>query len=215
MTFTQKTNGDLEPREKTALQKMPLSKSTAAIRDEVAKLLAQRDAVLPQLAAAKLKTADLPLDAAVEKILPLSLRAELAAERLAQARERLFAGIVEDAQHFKDLAEQAVEAARVGYLRTKDDWTQNVRAAFNNRDATRMINGGAAANSSEVRDALGTARKADVLAVLAASVQKLLCRDAWVKKVAAGLAASGGRPHIMPEKWYLRNAGIVCPELVD
>jgi len=215
MTFTQKTNGDLEPREKTALQKMPLSKSTAAIRDEVATLKAERDAVLPKVAAIKAKTAAMSLDAAVEKVLPLSLKAEIAAERLARAREQLFAAITEDAQTNRDLAEKACEDTRIAYLHGKDAWVESVRAAFNNRDANRMIGQGAAANSGEVRESLANVRKASAAAGEAGSVQKMLCRDFWVEKVAAGLAASCGRPHVMGAAWYLRNAGIVCPELVD
>jgi len=215
MTFTQKTNGDLEPREKTELQKMHLAESTKAIRDEVAKLKAQRDAVLPQLAAIKLKTADLPLDAAVEKVLPLSLKCEIAAERLAQARERLFTAITEDAQANKDAAEKAVEDTRNAYLGSKDRWEESVRAAFTTRDANRMIGQGAAANSGEVRESLANVRKASAAAGEAGSVQKMLCRAFWVEKVAAGLAASCGRPHVMGAAWYRRNAGIVCPELVD
>ena len=212
---TQKTTGDLEPREITELQKMYLSEKTLAIRDEVVTLKAERDAVLPKVAAIKIKTADLPLDEAVEKVLPLSLKAEIAAERLARAREQLFAAITEDAQTNRDLAEKACEDTPNAYLGSKDRWEESVRAAFTTRDANRMIGQGAAANSGEVRESLANVRKASAAAGEAGSVQKMLCRDFWAAKVAAGLAASCGRPHVMGAAWYLRNATFVCPELAD
>ena len=215
MTSTQKTNGDLEPREITALQKMYLSEKTLAIRAEVVQLKFERDTVLPKVQVLKIKTADLPLDAAVEKVLPLSLKAEIAAERLARAREQLFAAITEDAQTNKDDAEKACEDTRNAYLGSKDRWEESVRAAFTTRDTNRLIAGGAASNSGEVRESLANVRKASAAAGEAGSVQKMLCRDFWAAKVAAGLAASCGRPHVMAPAWYRRNATFVCPELAD
>jgi len=206
---------EIEHNERAAVKAVPLSEKTQKLATELQKLVEERESVSPQIARIMEKLDAMDTDKAVEQITPLRVKQEVVTAKLTAKRKACFDAIVADAGKWQDQAENAVEVARVAHADIKAQFAEKIKAAFNTKDSQKLMRGQSAAQSSEVQDAFNAYRKANETASLAGVARRCLDREHYVAKVAAGLAVSTSRPHVMEAAWYWRNAAIICPALMD
>ncbi len=205
----------LEHNERAAIMAVPLAAGTQKLAAELQKLVEERETVSPQIARIMAKVDALDTDKAVEQITPLRVKQEIVTAKLTAKRKACFDAIVADAGRWQDQAEAQVEQARVAHADIKAQFAEKIKAAFNTKDSQKLMRGQSAAQSSEVQDAFNAYKQADQQAALAGTVRKCLDRQRSVELVAAGLAVSTSRPHVMPVEWYWQNAAIICGALLD